>query len=439
MSLIREGDIVIVRMHDDESSHMLMVKGTQKLFKRKVDVEGLIGAPYGSVFEVGTNALQRVKDSAGLELDDLLAEASSNDNLAKSSISAVVKGDNSNYNDTNTAQKMTIGEIRKLKEDGASGSTIIESLIANSDTWNKKTEFAQEKWLKRKQKKYIKRVRLMETTPTTLCEVYHTKSREKICGLRNDSLAHIISHSGVCAGSRVLLVETCVGLVVGSFANRMQGAGSIMALYTGQQPHFELVDALNLDDEATSIIQPFSSKEMGAAVEEVRKNGFSSTTSEPAAVTPTYLEANPDKESTFVRGKAQNSTGRKAEDVQRVRWQLRLGMNSLVMACRYDILPILKKALHLLAPSSPFVLYCEYAEPLTECYLFLVQNSLALRMIISDTWMRDFQTLPGRVHPQMYMSTTSGYILSGVYAGGVESIEEPLTFELPEAKKARMD
>jgi hypothetical protein len=53
--------------------------------------------------------------------------------------------------------------------------------------------------------------------------------------------------------------------------------------------------------------------------------------------------------------------------------------------------------------------------------------------------MRDFQTLPGRVHPQMYMSTTSGYILSGVYAGGVESIEEPLTFELPEAKKARMD
>ena len=43
---------------------------------------------------------------------------------------------------------MTDKEISQLKEDGASGSTIIQSLIANSDTWNAKTEFAQEKWLK---------------------------------------------------------------------------------------------------------------------------------------------------------------------------------------------------------------------------------------------------------------------------------------------------
>jgi len=439
MSLIREGDVVIVRMHDDESSHMLMVKGTQKLFKRKIEVEGLVGAPYGSVFEVGQSAVERVKDTAGLELQDMMAEGAA----AADSSSVVVKGDNSNYNDTNTAQKMTIDEIRKLKDDGASGSTIIESLIANSDTWNNKTEFAQEKWLKRKQKKYIKRVRLVETTPTTLCEVYHTKSRDKICGLRNDSLAHIISHSGASAGSRVLLVETCVGLVVGTFASRMQGAGKIMALYTGQQPHFELVDALNLSDDATSIVQPFNSKELGAAARDVNKHGFSSTAAEPVAVIPAYLEANPDKESTYVRGKAQNGTGRKPEDVARVRWELRLGMNSLVMACRYDILPILKKALHLVVPSSPFVLYCEFVEPLTEAYLFLVQNSLALRMIISDTWMRDFQTLPGRVHPAMYMSTSSGYILSGVYAGGIEKVPEHLLggadADVQAAKKARVD
>ena len=37
--MIREGDTVIVRMHDDESSHMLMVKDSQKLFKKKVNVE----------------------------------------------------------------------------------------------------------------------------------------------------------------------------------------------------------------------------------------------------------------------------------------------------------------------------------------------------------------------------------------------------------------
>ena len=124
--MIREGDTVIIRMHDDESSHMLMVKGTQKLFKRKVDVVGLVGAPYGSIFEVGTNNVTRVKDGTILELDDVadteIAASgsegmSSNPNEKKN---VVVKGDNSNYNDTNTAQKLTVDEIKKLKAQGAS-------------------------------------------------------------------------------------------------------------------------------------------------------------------------------------------------------------------------------------------------------------------------------------------------------------------------------
>ena len=90
------------------------------------------------------------------------------------------------------------------------------------------------------------------------------------------------------------------------------------------------------------------------------------------------------------------------------------------------------------APSIPFLAILRVGDPPIP---FCGFRGIALEDLIEIlfTWMRDFQTLPGRVHPQMYMSTTSGYILSGVYAGGVESIEEPLTFDLPEAKKARMD
>ena len=54
-----------------------------------------------------------------------------------------------------------------------------------------------------------------------------------------------------------------------------------------------------------------------------------------------------------------------------------------------------------------------------DCYLYLQANGLALRLVLSDTWMREFQTLPGRVRPDMYMSTTGGYILSGIYVGQV--------------------
>jgi hypothetical protein len=92
---------------------------------------------------------------------------------------------------------------------------------------------------------------------------------------------------------------------------------------------------------------------------------------------------------------------------------------SLILACKYRPLPILKQALYLLHPSCPFVIFHEFMEPLVDCYLYLQQNNLALRLVLSDTWMREFQTLPGRVRPDMFMSTSGGFLLTGVYVGMV--------------------
>lgn len=440
--LIREGDCVIVRMHDDQSSHMLMVKGEQKLFRKRLLVDELVGAPYGSIFQFdGKNlALTRVPDEAVMSLDpaavvgandttsDSVLESAAVAAGSSSSNTEVIKGDNSTYTDTNTAQKLGIDDIETLKDSGASGQSIIAALIANSDTWNNKTEFAQEKWLKKKQQRYIKRMRIIETTPLTLCDVYHTKTRDKICGLRADSLAHIVSHSGAYAGARVLVVESCIGLVVGAIANRLQGAGSVLAAYVGQQPHFELVDSMNLADDITGIIQPFSTQEMASAARDVQNYGFAAASAVPD-VPDMPLPDGPVAEAAAAAAlqrppKRHNTTGRKAWDLPLVRHQLRVGFNSLVVACRYNVLPIVKKALHLLAPSSPFVLYCEFVDPLLECYQFMVKHTIAVRVTVSDTWMREFQTLPGRVHPQMYMTTSSGYILSGTYVGGIAAAEQ---------------
>ena len=60
----------------------------------------------------------------------------------------------------------------------------------------------------------------------------------------------------------------------------------------------------------------------------------------------------------------------------------------LVIACKYRPLPILKQALFILQPSSPFVVFHEFLEPLVDCYLYLQAHSLALRMVLSDTWHR---------------------------------------------------
>lgn len=58
-------------------------------------------------------------------------------------------------------------------------------------------------------------------------------------------------------------------------------------------------------------------------------------------------------------------------------------------------------------------------EPLVDCFLYLQQAQLAVKMKLSDTWLREFQVLPGRTRPVMFTNTSGGYILSGIYVGNV--------------------
>lgn len=267
--IIRWGETLVVRMHDDKSTSVIKAKCDQKIGRSKVSVKNIVGAPYGSVFEIVDRRLERVadddvfdnlsddEDEVKKSADSMTAgeDVGQTGNTSAAQAPVVEQGDNSTYYDSNTAQKLQTADIKKMRESGASGLDIIKSLIANSDTWNAKTEFAQEKWLKRKQRKYIRRMRLIRATPASICEVYHSKgNKDKICGIRWDALAQVLSHSGVHPGCKVLVCETMVGLMVGSVAYRMKGHGQILALYGGQQPHFEVANMLNLDDASLRVI-----------------------------------------------------------------------------------------------------------------------------------------------------------------------------------------
>jgi hypothetical protein len=76
-----------------------------------------------------------------------------------------------------------------------------------------------------------------------------------LSNMRSDKLAQILSHGGVFSGAKVLVFESLVGLVVGSIAYRMGGQGEILSVYFGQQPHFDLVDRLNLSPAQISTIR----------------------------------------------------------------------------------------------------------------------------------------------------------------------------------------
>ena len=127
-------------------------------------MKNLYGAPYGSIFQICDRKLEYLNDGIIFEDAAIVDHGTEDGSDSK-------RGDNSGYIDSNTAQRLSLTNIQELRESGATGQEIIKSLIDNSDTWSSKTSFAQEKWLKRKERKYIRKLRVVKCTPATICEV----------------------------------------------------------------------------------------------------------------------------------------------------------------------------------------------------------------------------------------------------------------------------
>ena len=151
-NLIQQGDAVIVRMHDDKSTCIIRVQGDAKICRSKVSTKGLVGIPYGTVFQIAGRQLVQVKDEKELDMLDAPTEyfASSSGSSSSSSsgmegegngekegqapgdiTTITAAGDNRGYADTNTAQKLTPDEIKQMRQSGATPKAIIQQLIAH--------------------------------------------------------------------------------------------------------------------------------------------------------------------------------------------------------------------------------------------------------------------------------------------------------------------
>jgi hypothetical protein len=289
--MITEGDRLIVKSADDNNFYNILraFGDQQKVGKWRVSFNNILGEPYNSFFELNGRKFNRISDiqntadATATDADQQEEEETFNnfsnnkyvETIAEKNATAnVIRGDNSGYVDSNTAQKLKDADILKLREDGLAGTEIIKTLIENSDTFAAKTDFAQEKWIKRKEKKYVKKYQILPCNPFTVCESSFRKNKDKVSNMRYDSFAQLLSFSGVHAGCHVLVVESMVGMVVGALAYRMRGEGRILTLYGSQQPHLEISRCYNLEPKDLAIIEPFPAIELGPAAQDVTTNGF---------------------------------------------------------------------------------------------------------------------------------------------------------------------
>jgi tRNA (adenine-N(1)-)-methyltransferase non-catalytic subunit len=473
-TMVREGDYILLVFADDRKIFAQALRSKKgksppvKINKRSYPTANLIGLEYGTVLELGSGGLVPLPEGEGVLPDypAALVNGSSSSNAKDinveeeeedstfPSLALEQKNDNRNLVDNNKSQSLQFEEIHQMRQDGTHGSDIVEKLIENSATFDQKTEFSKAKYIKKKQQKYQQRCRIVRCTPFSICEAVFASRPKLLLNMREDTLGQILSHGNISAGCHVLVYEQCAGVITGALAWRMGGYGKIFSVYDGQQPSFlEMLRRYNLSfAENVSVKWVHSGDIYGDSNSDDNDNDNATTTttdpekeerdslSWPCPLqnhTRGYLDT-----METIKEKRQFLAKRCSRFTRKLTRQTPAESKSMlearksdavIIAVRYDPTETLLGLLPHLAPSCPFVVYCEYIEPLTECFLEMQKRKLAINLRLSDTWMREYQVLQGRTHPSMNMTQSGGFILVGTKLcpeTGRNELDESLMQEL---------
>ncbi|XP_010268703.1 PREDICTED: tRNA (adenine(58)-N(1))-methyltransferase non-catalytic subunit TRM6 isoform X2 [Nelumbo nucifera] len=386
----------------------------------------MIGCPFGSLFQVESGPkgpyLSRVVSTS---------EGSNTQRKDNSQLKDELK-DNRAIIDDNTAQSLSGEDIDAMRRQGAAGDEIVEALIANSSTFEKKTLFSQEKYRLRKQKKYAPRVLMRRPFARSICEAYFKKHPARIGFMRIDALSLLLSMANVGAYSDVLVVDMVGGILTGAVAERLGGTGYVCNTYLGDTPYsMDIVRIFNFSDEINRRIMrsPLSnlcSSKSKTSEHSEKENALSSVSTEQTdlpsgnGTTDTILTSMHETNSSLVDKPCKSTKpGERASPEILESWKQN-GFSSLIIAApELDTWKAVQELLPLLSYSAPFAIYHQYLQPLATCMHKLQVTKMAIGLQISEPWLREYQVLPSRTHPCMQMSAFGGYILSGmrIYSG----------------------
>lgn len=77
--------------------------------------------------------------------------------------------------------------------------------------------------------------------------------------LREDTLGQILVYANIYATSQALVLDTCMGLVLGAIAERQDGNGRILAPYIGQNPCVDILRRFNFGNTCENALTVDSS------------------------------------------------------------------------------------------------------------------------------------------------------------------------------------
>lgn len=386
-NVIREGDYVVLVKNFD-SGNMKIIPAQQKTIvhygKLHFDTGPLIGAEFGSVFEISGQSMVPVENFEDFD----------------SELSEIV------------SKKMT--------------------------TLNVKSQFSQEKIIKKKKKRaHANVVTAMRPTLMHINEMLF--AREKIGGLRADMLGQILTLSNVQNGIKCMVLDHNLGLITSAVMSRILPSGTCIQIlpdYESMCTTRKTMNMLNikeadLKDNLLSItIRDLHKVIQGTDTFTQDNNILQARAREQldriaCRSDVAYMEEDSAKRTKLdhetgqrliqtLTKKDSNRESRNRERILATQHLRQKSLDSLIMVVQHDHpLPILKMLYTFLAPSRQFVIYSDLVEPLIECHQYLKINSQAVSLQLSESWLRHYQVLPDRTRPEMNVAGYGGYLLSG--------------------------
>ncbi|EDQ91300.1 uncharacterized protein MONBRDRAFT_23559 [Monosiga brevicollis MX1] len=324
------------------------VKRHVRMGKIRFNSKHLIGTAYGEFYRV--------------DRDRLIPYVPEEDNDDED---AAVEGDNRGIIATKANQGLDDQAIQNLKSEGVTGEALVQTLVENSKTFKQKHAFTREKYIKRKKEIHVNAVQILRPTIRNLHDAFYQHFPDKIASIRVDTLASLLMRANVQPHSRVVVFETCSGLMTAAVARQL-GA------------------------ESKATIVPFSISELSTVLAQ-RQALVDRTEAIPDSDVPNMFEGH---------------------QRDRARAHVLLGQcDSLIVAARYRPTNIVQSLLKLLAPSQPFVVYHEYRELLVE--LMDEIKGASVNVNLAENFLRYYQVLEKRTHPLMTTEPRPGSLLYG--------------------------
>ncbi|KAL7645275.1 UNVERIFIED_CONTAM: hypothetical protein RMT77_003661 [Armadillidium vulgare] len=415
MNTIKEKDLVIVQKGSFFKACRVSVNKPQR-FGRNGESQALINLEkgIGHVFGTSFKLVRGSKKCYSLEVHGEESEGFDLD--VESGI------DNRNIFDDGQSQSLSKSDIKQLVESGVSGDEVIQTLAQNNKTFTSKTKYSQEKYVSKKLRKYDEIITLHRPSMRLLLHMYYSQDPLRISNLRIDTLSQMVAYANVQSGGRYAVYEAGMqGLVSAALLSQIGTLGSLVHIYSGSYPHKEAVELLEFSTEELLTMSFIGADNLPllheSNIEEETKmeNGDLPSVSKDEKVEkinePELVAVN-EKEEIAGSVKGRKFVRSRVEDIKLSTSVLRSGVHGLIVACRQHPSSITLALLPYLLPGHSFVIFSPYKETLMDIFMDLKnENCVNIRLV--ENWLRNYQVLPQRTHPEVNMSGGGGYLLTG--------------------------